>query len=278
MLALPRSEEPRLETEMRLPLYQVDAFTDVPFRGNPAAVVILDHWLEDDVLQAIAAENNLSETAFVIPDTSVAKLRWFTPSIEVDLCGHATLATAHVLFRDLPSCDTIAFDTKSGRLNVSRDGHWLTLDFPARLATPTAFTVELVRALNVTPREVLIVEASKRLVAVLHLDEQVRRLKPDMARVAELDAQGVYVTAAASDVDFVSRVFLPKRGIAEDPVTGAAHCTLVPYWASRLGKTRLTAKQVSARGGDLVCELRGERVAISGKAVDYLRGEISIGV
>lgn len=263
---------------MRLPLYQVDAFTDVPFRGNPAAVVVLDNWLQDSVLQAIAAENNLSETAFVIPGPDAAKLRWFTPAVEVDLCGHATLATAHILFRDLPrSCNALAFDTKSGRLDVSRDGDWLTLDFPARPAAPTTFTEQLVRALNVAPCEVLLVASSKRLVAVLQFEEQVRGLKPDMAGIAALDEGGVYVTAAGSDVDFVSRVFLPKRGVPEDPVTGVAHCTLVPYWAARFGKTRLTATQVSARGGDLVCELRGDRVAISGKAVDYLRGEIVVG-
>ena len=262
---------------MRLQLYQVDAFTDTPFRGNPAAVVILENWLDDNVLQAIAAENNLSETAFVIPSPDVAKLRWFTPNTEVDLCGHATLATAHVLFRDFPQLrGSIVFDTRSGHLNVRRHGDWLTLDFPARPATPTMCSEELIRALRVTPREVLLVEASNRLVAVLQTEEEVRELSPDIARIAMLDEGGVYVTAAGSDVDFVSRVFLPKRGIPEDPVTGAAHCSLVPYWAAKLAKTRLTAKQVSARGGDLVCELGGDRVAISGKAVDYLRGEIFI--
>lgn len=259
---------------MKLPLYQVDAFTNRLFAGNPAAVVILDGWLPDEVLQAIAAENNLAETAFVIPRADVSPLRWFTPTIEVDLCGHATLATAHVLFGDyFPALRELTFDTMSGRLTVSRDEGILSMDFPARPGRPVEVPEGLVSALGMRPRETL---AARDLLAIFDSEEQVRRLQPDIQGIAALDAFAVIVTAPGGDVDFVSRFFAPKGGIAEDPVTGSSHCTLVPYWAARVGKTRLTARQLSPRGGELQCELRGDRVIIGGHAVEYLRGHVAL--
>lgn len=259
---------------MKLPLFQVDAFTDRLFGGNPAAVVLLEHWLPDPLLLAIAAENNLSETAFVIPGTGDIPLRWFTPAVEIDLCGHATLAAAHVLFRHVtPAARRITFSTLSGNLVVSNDGDRLTMDFPARPAEPVPMPAGLDSALGIRPAEVLL---ARDLLVVLDTEDQVRALQPEMAHLAGLDAFAIIVTAPGDHVDFVSRFFAPKAGIPEDPVTGSAHCTLVPYWAARLGKTRLVAKQVSARGGDLECRLEGDRVFMAGKSVDYLRGEIEV--
>ena len=257
---------------MKLPLYQVDAFTQRLFGGNPAAVVLLDAWLPDRVLAAIAAENNLAETAFVIPRPDASPLRWFTPAVEVDLCGHATLAAADVLFRyRYPSLARLAFSTKSGELVVTRDGALLKMDFPARPGKPIAVTDALAAALGVRPREVYM---ARDLLAIVGSESEVRALRPDFARVAALDAFAVIVSAPGDTVDFVSRFFAPAAGIPEDPVTGSSHCTLAPYWAARLGKNQLTAKQLSARGGDLLCELRGDRVVIAGHVVEYLRGEI----
>jgi len=257
---------------MKLPLYQVDAFTQRLFGGNPAAVVLLDAWLPDRVLAAIAAENNLAETAFVIPRPDASPLRWFTPAVEVDLCGHATLAAADVLFRyRYPSLARLAFSTKSGELVVTREGALLKMDFPARPGKPIAVTDALAAALGVRPREVYM---ARDLLAIVGSESEVRALRPDFARVAALDAFAVIVSAPGDTVDFVSRFFAPAAGIPEDPVTGSSHCTLAPYWAARLGKNQLTAKQLSARGGDLLCELRGDRVVIAGHVVEYLRGEI----
>ena len=257
---------------MKLPLYQLDAFTQLLFGGNPAAVVLLDAWLRDGVLAAIAAENNLAETAFVIPRADVSPLRWFTPAVEVDLCGHATLAAADVLFRyRFPSLGRLAFSTKSGELAVTREGSLLKMDFPARPGTPIAVTDALVAALGARPREA---HMARDLLAIFGSESEVRSLRPDFARVAALDAFAVIVSAPGDAVDFVSRFFAPGAGIPEDPVTGSSHCTLAPYWAARLRKNELTAKQLSARGGDLLCELRGERVVIAGHVVEYLRGEI----
>lgn len=259
---------------MNLPLFQVDAFTDRRFGGNPAAVVLLEHWLPDPVLLAVAAENNLSETAFVIPGTGDIPLRWFTPAVEIDLCGHATLAAAHVLFNHVtPSVRRITFTTLSGKLVVTNDGDHLTMDFPARPADPVGMPAGLESALGIRPAEVL---QARDLLVVLESEDQVRKLRPDMVRMTALEAFAVCVSAPGDRVDFVSRFFAPKAGIPEDPVTGSAHCTLVPYWAERLGKTSLVAKQVSARGGDLECRLAGGRVFMSGKSVDYLRGEIEV--
>lgn len=263
---------------MRLSIYQVDAFTDALFAGNPAAVVPLGSWLPDATLQAIAAENNLSETAFFIPDGEGWELRWFTPTEEVDLCGHATLASAFVLGTVLsPGRDSFTFTTrKAGALTVTREGDVFTLDFPSRPPSPLAVPpVGLIEALGgPAPVELL----SSRDTLVVYEDEAaVRALAPNMNLLAGVDSFAVCVTAPGRDgVDFVSRFFAPANGISEDPVTGSAHCTLIPYWAARLGKDRLRARQVSARGGSLACELVGDRVKIGGKAVLYLEGAIHV--
>lgn len=259
---------------MTLPIFQVDAFADRPFAGNPAAVVVMGEWLPDAVLQAIAQENNLSETAFVLPHAGFFELRWFTPTVEVDLCGHATLASAHVLFRHgYASGDEVAFQSKGGRLTVRRDGDLLTMDFPSRPPRRIGDDEAVARALGAAPREL---HASRDLLAVFDRQADVEALRPDFRAIAELDTFAVIVTAPGDGCDFVSRFFAPGRGVPEDPVTGSAHCTLVPYWSRRLGKTALRARQVSRRGGELLCEDRGERVAIAGRAVEYLRGEIDV--
>jgi predicted PhzF superfamily epimerase YddE/YHI9 len=259
---------------VRLSIHQVDAFTSRLFGGNPAAVVLLDAWLPEGVMQAIAAENNLAETAFVIPHERCAPLRWFTPTIEVDLCGHATLATAFVLFEHhRPDAREVSFETRSGVLTVWRDGGRLSLDLPARPGRRIGVSPEVVAALGAAPNEAL---EARDLMVVFGSEADVRGLTPDMAGIAALDAFAVIVTAPGDDVDFVSRFFAPRAGIPEDPVTGSAHCTLAPYWAARLGRTVLAARQVSARGGELECEHRGDRVVISGRCVEYLRGSIVV--
>lgn len=259
---------------MNLPMFQVDAFTSRRFCGNPAAVVLLETWLSDDILQAIAAENNLSETAFIRPEGGAFGLRWFTPEVEVDLCGHATLAGAFVLFEEgLVEGDSVGFESRSGRLTVARDGDLLTLDFPARPPAPAECTDDVVMALGDRPREVLV---ARDLLAVFETEDEVVSLQPDFDGIEALDAMAVIATAPGREVDFVSRFFAPGVGVPEDPVTGSAHCTLVPYWSERLGKRNLHARQVSKRGGELLCEDRGDRVAIGGRAVMYLRGAISI--
>ncbi len=261
---------------MKLPLYQVDAFTSRLFGGNPAAVVLLEEWLPDDVLAAIAAENNLAETAYVIPARDCMRLRWFTPKVEVDLCGHATLATADVLFRHcFPAQEQLVFETKSGPLTVRRRGDLLAMDFPARPGKPVPVSDLLVSALGRRPREAYM---ARDLMAVFDAEPDVRGIEPDPGRLWELDAFAIIVTAPGAEVDFVSRFFSPRAGIPEDPVTGSSHCTLVPYWAARLGKTELAARQLSRRGGELYCGLRGDRVEIAGRAVEYLRGEITVEV
>lgn len=261
----------RYKGGVRIPIYQIDAFTRRVFGGNPAAVCPLDKWLPDNVLQAIAAENNLSETAFFVRRGARFHLRWFTPVREVDLCGHATLAAAFVLLNHLdPSLQAAVFDTISGELTVRRDGELLSMDFPARPPEPAPASPQLAEALGSTPREVW---TSRDLMALFDSEEEVRALNPDMGRLARLDAFAVIATAPGRDCDFVSRFFAPRAGIAEDPVTGSAHCTLVPYWSRRLGKQRLFARQVSARGGELWCEDQADRVIIKGQAVLFLRGE-----
>ena len=259
---------------MKLPLYQIDAFANRLFGGNPAAVVLLDQWLPDKVLQGIAAENNLAETAFVIAREDLSLLRWFTPTVEVDLCGHATLAAGHVLFAyRYPSLSRVTFRTRSGVLAVNREGGMLSLDFPALPGKPVAVSDVLAKALGAKPCEAL---QARDLLAIFDTEAEIRALRPNFDLIAGLDTFAVIVSAPGNDVDFVSRFFAPREGIPEDPVTGSAHCTLVPYWAARLGKLRLTAKQVSARGGELACEMRGDRVAIAGRCVEYLRGEINV--
>lgn len=257
---------------MRIKQYQVDAFATRPFEGNPAAVCPLESWLDDALLQAIAEENNLSETAFFVPVGSAFQLRWFTPVKEVDLCGHATLATAHVLFEELgDSATVITFETRSGELFVKKRDGLLEMDFPTRKPDRCEVPAELVEALGVSPLEVF---AADDYLAVFDHEETVRTLKPDLGLLAQLELRGVIVTAPAEEFDFVSRFFAPKYGVPEDPVTGSAHCKLAPYWADKLGKNKLLARQVSKRGGTLVCEVRGNRVLLSGSAVTFMQGEL----
>jgi PhzF family phenazine biosynthesis protein len=261
---------------MKLPLYQIDAFTSRMFGGNPAAVVLLDTWLPDHALQAIAAENNLAETAFVVPHGEVMPLRWFTATVEVDLCGHATLAAAHVLFRyTFPSAKRLTFETRSGKLTVTRDGDLLAMDFPSRPAKPVEITDSVVSALGARPKEVY---RARDLLAIFESESQIRDFRPDFGRIASIDTFAITISAPGDAVDYVYRFFAPRQGIPEDPVTGSANCLLVPYWAARLGKSDLVAKQLSARGGDLRCALHGARVLIAGRAVEYLRGEIVVEV
>lgn len=260
---------------MRIPIYQVDAFTDRLFGGNPAAVCPLEQWLPDELLQQIAAENNLAETAFFVPTGESFHLRWFTPTTEVDLCGHATLASAYVIAHILkPRVRRIAFTSKSGPLVAALDNNLIRLDFPADSPRPVDAPPDLEQALGWKPREVL--SSRIKYLLVLATEPEVRQLNPDMNALAKLDASGIIVTAPGKDCDFVSRFFAPRLGVPEDPVTGSAHCVLVPYWAERLGKTKLHARQVSARGGELFCEARGERVWMAGRAVKYLEGMIEI--
>ena len=259
---------------MKVPIYQVDAFTSTVFSGNPAAVCLLETWPDDSVLQSIAAENNLSETAFLVRRGAAVELRWFTPRVEVTLCGHATLAAAHVLF----VCkqwmqDRIPFLTRSrGELTVTRKGDLLEMDFPALPAARSVPAASLRPALGVTPSECFASEED--LLAVLDSEDAVRSAKPDMSALAALDCRGVIITAQGNTSDFVSRFFAPRVGIAEDPVTGSAHCVLAPYWASRLRRADLRALQVSARGGEVFCRHAGNRVHIAGRAALYLEGEI----
>ena len=260
---------------MTIPVYQVDAFTLGPFSGNPAAVCPLDAWLDDATMQNIAAENNLAETAFIVPSEIGYDLRWFTPAIEVDLCGHATLAAGYVVLNHLRGdLDAVTFESVSGPLIVTRDGERLSMDFPARPPAPMADSEALSDALGEAPAEV---QLSRDILAVYDDEASVRRLAPDQAKLRALEeGLGVIVSARGESVDFVSRFFAPKAGIAEDPVTGSAHCTLVPYWSERLGKSELVAHQVSPRGGELLCEHRDDRVIMSGRCTLFLTGSIHL--
>jgi PhzF family phenazine biosynthesis protein len=260
---------------MNIPIYQVDAFTMGPFSGNPAAVCPLDVWLDDDVMQNIAAENNLAETAFIVARDGGYDLRWFTPAIEVDLCGHATLAAGYVVLNHLqPDLDSVSFETMSGQLLVTRDGDRLSMDFPARAPEPATTTGALSEALGHAPTEV---HLSRDILVVYDDEATVRSLSPDQAKLlAVKEGFGVIATARGDQADFVSRFFVPKAGIAEDPVTGSAHCTLVPFWAERLGRSKLVAHQVSPRGGELHCEHRGDRVIMSGECILFLTGSIHL--
>jgi predicted PhzF superfamily epimerase YddE/YHI9 len=259
---------------MKLPYYEISAFTVNPFGGNPAGVCPLGAWLPDAVLQGIAANNNLAETAFTVPQGNDFELRWFTPTVEMDLCGHATLAAAAVLFNERGRHgDEVRFHSRSGLLTVAREKDLLVLDFPVRPATVCAVPETLIRGLGATPKELL---KARDYLAVFDSEAEVCALKPDFAALKTLDCLGIIATAPGNDCDFVARFFAPAAGVDEDPVTGSAHCTLIPYWAQRLGRKKLVARQVSARGGELFCALAGERVRIGGKAVLYLRGEIEI--
>jgi len=259
---------------VKIPYHHVDAFAGEPFAGNPAGVCLLEDWLPEAVMLKIAAENRHSETAFVVARAGSYHLRWFTPVKEVQLCGHATLASAFVLFERLghPG-SSLAFETASGTLAVDRQGPLFVLDLPARPASPCKDSETLTRALGRTSLET---RRARAFLAVLASEAEVRELQPDLQAVAELDAAGLIVTAPGDRVDFVSRYFAPRLGVPEDPVTGSSHCALVPYWAERLGRVRLEARQLSARGGELHCELCGERVRLGGRAVGYLSGTIEI--
>ena len=266
---------------MRVPFWQVDAFTTRAFGGSPAGVVLLDRWPSDAVMLAVAAENNVPETAFALagsnggPVPDPIPLRWFSPTVEIDLCGHATLATGSVLFRHRnPGRDTLAFETMSGRLSVTKRDGLLELDLPARAGTPVPVGDDLVAALGgARPREAL---RARDLMAVFESEDEVRAVRPDFAKIKVLDAFGVIVTAPGTDVDYVTRFFVPRAGIDEDPATGSSHCTLAPYWAGRLGKDTLTARQLSSRVAEFRTTLRGDRVGVAGGAVHFLEGAIEI--
>jgi PhzF family phenazine biosynthesis protein len=259
---------------MKIPLYQVDAFTGRLFGGNPAAVCPLDSWLDDETLQAIAAENNLSATAYFVPVADGFQLRWFTPQVEVDLCGHATLASAFVLMNHLePDRKEVRFRIKSGDLRVTRTDDLFTLDFPARPAAPCDVPEELIEALGIKPQEVW---AAKAYMAVYESEDEILELRPNMEQLSRLDKYGVIVTSPGQTADFVSRFFAPGVGIPEDPVTGSAHCTLIPYWSDCIGKQTLLAHQVSKRGGELLCQDLGDRVKMAGRAVLFAEGIIHL--
>jgi PhzF family phenazine biosynthesis protein len=259
---------------MKLDIYQIDAFAEKQFEGNPAAVIPLDEWLPDSVMQAIAEENNLAETAFFVPSENGYHIRWFTPNKEVKLCGHATLASAYVLFNILGCKEKVlSFESLSGVLLVSKTGDLLTLDFPVQppetCSTPTLLTT----GLGKVPLECL---KHDDYVAVFESEADVLSITPNHETLKQLDLRGVIATAPSSEFDFIARFFAPKFGIPEDPVTGSAYTQLIPYWSSKLGKSQFRAKQVSSRGGKLLCELKGSRVLISGSAVTYMAGSIEI--
>ena len=252
----------------------IDAFTNELFKGNQAGVCLPGQWPSEDLMQKIAFENNLSETAFVVREESGYGLRWFTPAVEVDLCGHATLAAAYVVFNFIePGTATVRFETKSGPLAVTKTGDLYEMDFPSRMPSPIALTPQMGAAIGVPPLEA---HLSRDLVLLLESEQQVRELTPNFDLIKQLGYFAVVVTAKGDQADFVSRFFTPRAGVPEDPVTGSAHCSLIPFWAERLGKDVMVARQLSARGGVLYCENRGSRVKIAGEAVLYLRGEILI--
>ena len=259
-----------------IPYYQISAFTRSVFGGNPAGVCLLENELPADTMQQIAHENDLAETAFVVPrPDGDYDLRWFTPTLEIDLCGHATLAAAHALFAaGSENGDRITFHSQSGPLIVSRDGERLELDFPSRPPTPTSEGFEAVAA--AIGGQPLAIATARDMLVLVEDEAALRNLKPDISAIAALDTFAVIVTAPGDKVDFVSRFFAPRAGVNEDPVTGSAHTTLIPYWAERLGKNDLTARQLSTRGGDLFCRLEGDRVRIGGYAVTYFTGSLAI--
>ncbi|MCP4327783.1 MAG: PhzF family phenazine biosynthesis protein [Alphaproteobacteria bacterium] len=266
---------------MRIPIYQVDAFSAAVFGGNPAAICPLDRWLPDEVMQSIAAENNLSETAFIVRrnegDSVAFDLRWFTPAIEVDLCGHATLGAAHIVFDRIdPDAEAIEFFTRSGPLSVTRENGLLAMDLPSSPPIPDSDLGDVAGALGAAPREVL--NAMYGL-AIFDDADDIRALTPDIDRIAALNCEAIIASAPGdpgSGVDFVSRFFAPKAGIPEDPVTGSAHCVLTPYWSARLGKKDLVAKQISRRGGEVHCRDLGPRVRIAGTVSPYLDGMLNL--
>ena len=260
---------------MQLKIYQLDAFTDQVFSGNPAAVVPLSEWLADDIMQKIAEENNLAETAFYVPQGDKFHIRWFTPTMEVDLCGHATLATSYSIFQytDYPK-SVIEFTSRSGILKVEKQGDLLILDFPIDILQTVETPLALIEALGATPKETF--KGLTDYMLIFDNEAQIKAFKPDFKKMAEVECRGIIVTAKGSNCDFVSRFFGPQSGGDEDPVTGSAHTSLVPYWAKVLEKNEFKARQISARGGDLACTLIGNRVKIAGKVAPYLIGEITI--
>jgi PhzF family phenazine biosynthesis protein len=261
---------------MTLTIYQVDAFATELFSGNPAAVIPLDNWLDDNLMQRIAMENNLSETAFIVKTEDWYHIRWFTPEYEIDLCGHATLASAYIIKIFLePHIPEIRFSTqKAGVLKTNVSDGVYTLDFPARMPLATETPKDLLESLGVT--NAIEVLRSRDYFVVLPNEEAIKNVEPDYERLKNLDTIGVIITAKGQSADVVSRCFYPGAGIPEDPVTGSAHCTIVPYWSGKLGTTTLFCKQLSPRGGDLHCELSGDRVLMSGKCVLFLKGEIYV--
>ncbi len=260
---------------MKLEIYQVDAFTKQVFKGNPAAVCPLDEWLDAELMQKIALENNLSETAFFVKKHDVYEIRWFTPTFEIDLCGHATLASAFVIFECLKAEESsIKFHShKSGALMVEKRNERLILDFPSRPVKRCETPNGLIEAVGKEPKEIL---KARDYFLVYETEQEIADIAPNFSRLLEIDAHGFIVTAKGENSDFVSRFFAPEVGVFEDPVTGSAHCNLIPYWAEKLGKTELFARQISQRGGELFCELKGDRVKIGGNAVLYLKGEIYV--
>jgi len=259
---------------MTLPIYQVDAFSSKVFGGNPAAVCPLEYWPETNLMQSIAAENNLAETAYFVKKENYYELRWFTPETEVDLCGHATLASAYVIFNLLKSkSEKIIFQTQSGTLEVTKRNDLLVMNFPSRKPVPTTIPDGVIEALGKEPKEVL---HSRDMLLLYESEEEILALQPNFNLLGKIDCFGYIVTAKGNQADFVSRFFAPTQGINEDPVTGSAHSTLIPFWAERLGKKEMSARQISKRGGELFCKLLGDRVEIAGKAVLYLTGTIEV--
>jgi PhzF family phenazine biosynthesis protein len=261
---------------IEIPIYQIDAFASKVFSGNPAAVCPMQNWLDNTTMQSIATENNLSETAFFVKEDSGYRIRWFTPVKEVDLCGHATLATGFVFFKYInPGGSKVQFNSKSGPLSVARNGELLSLDFPAQPPKPCDAPEALLAGLRREPAEVL---CSEDFLVVYPSEKDVMELQPDFVQLGKLGLRGVIVTAKGSRTDFVSRFFAPTYGIDEDPVTGSAHCELTPFWSERLGKNELHALQLSKRGGELFCKMAGDRVIISGRAVEHMKGSITMEV
>jgi len=260
---------------MKQKIYQIDAFASQLFSGNPAAVCPLDQWLSDEVMLKIAAENNLAETAFYVKNEDSYQIRWFTPKVEVDLCGHATLATAFVLFNYENHQENIIhfYSHQSGELTASKQGNFLTLDFPADHLMPIELTSEIFDCFDQKPK--LAFKGKTDFMVIFENEKQIQNLKPSFDKIAQLEARGIIVTAKGDNTDFVSRFFAPQTGVTEDPVTGSAHTTLTPYWAKQLNKLELTATQLSERKGFLKCSLSGDRVQISGQAKLYLIGEIN---
>lgn len=261
---------------MKLDIYQIDAFANHVFEGNPAAICPLHEWLPDDLMQSIAEENNLSETAFFVPVDNGFHVRWFTPLHEVDLCGHATLASAYVIFNVLGYEEKeINFESKGGRLTVKKNNDWLEMDFPSQPPEKCSTPDLLLNAFDITPVECL---KSADYILVFEDESNVLNAVPDLSLLEQLDLRGVIITSKSDKYDFINRFFAPKYGINEDPVTGSAFTQLIPYWSDKLGKQTLTAKQVSERGGEVACVYSGERVNIFGKAVKYMQGVIEVNV